>query len=85
MAPVARPPLRPTVSFSSTSQVSYYTVDSPILEKKSTGLDMDQERKERSDAWRFYGCFACLSLLNFVCDVSITALSTALPVSVPTN
>lgn len=79
---VVRPPLRPMVSFSSMSQVSCYSVDSPILEKQSKGMGRTGESGV-SDAWRFYGSFACLSLLNFVCDISITALSAALPVSIP--
>ncbi|KAF2166757.1 hypothetical protein M409DRAFT_66343 [Zasmidium cellare ATCC 36951] len=67
-----RPPLRPMVSFGEISMVSYYSMDEPILEKESNGS------RGGSD-WRFYGCFACLALLNFVCDVSFTALATALP------
>lgn len=30
--------------------------------------------------WRFYGTFACLALLNFICAIDATILSVALPV-----
>lgn len=83
--PPTRPPLRPTVSFSSVSEVSYYSADEPILEKDALRVTIEELGEEKVGGrcdWKFYGCFTCLCLLNFVCDLSTTALSTALPVSI---
>lgn len=72
------------MSFSSVSLVSYYSATSPTREMKTMSVAMEEKLegkgKEGRD-WRFCGCFTCLCLLNFVCDLSITAFSTTLPVS----
>lgn len=57
-----------TNSFSSLSTVN--TIKEEELENNST------EKR----GWRFYGTFACLALLNFVCALDATILSVALPV-----
>lgn len=57
-----------TNSFSSISTAD--TIEEEKLDEKST------EKR----GWRFYGTFACLALLNFVCALDATILSVALPV-----
>lgn len=87
MIPV-RPPLRPTQSFGSSSDVSYYSPTLSEFGKKSMFASVeemfpDQEvlTARSGHGWRFYATFTCLALLNFSCDFSTTVLSTALPVS----
>lgn len=46
--------------------------------EKSDMAPIDPESKKRG--WRFFGSFACLAILNFVCAVDATILSVALPV-----
>lgn len=49
-----------------------------------TDLTIEEEKAELVTApkrgWRFYGTFACLALLNFICAIDATILSVALPV-----
>lgn len=85
MIPV-RPPLRPTQSFGSSSDVSYYSPTLSEFGKKSMFASVeemfpDQEvlTARSGHGWRFYATFTCLALLNFSCDFSTTVLSTALP------
>lgn len=42
---------------------------------KMHSLDVEQKK-----GWRFFGTFACLAILNFVCAIDATILSVALPV-----
>lgn len=42
--------------------------------------ETDQQETQRG--WRFYGTFASLGLLNFVCAIDATILSVALPVRI---
>ncbi|CAK4034528.1 MFS multidrug transporter [Lecanosticta acicola] len=86
-----RPPLRPTVSFGGVSKMSTYSSSdsgASVFQKKEAivsveALEEDVQpavRGSRRDAWSFYACFACLCLLNFMCDVSTTAMAMVLPI-----
>jgi hypothetical protein len=45
--------------------------------------DIEKEPAVVKRGWRFYGTFACLALLNFICAIDATILSVALPVRYP--
>lgn len=83
--PLTAQPLRPKVSFSTFSQISIFSADEPILdaqgkERKAFYTNVLIEEDQRRFDWRFCACVAVLGLVNFACDFSATALSTALPV-----
>lgn len=84
-----RPPLRPTISFGGVSKLSMYSDESSIYHHKAatvtvTSFDEDDEGptpKKGNGRWRFYVCHACICLVNFMCDVSLTVMALVLPVS----
>lgn len=84
-----RPPLRPTISFEGVSKLSIYSDESSIYQHKAanvtvTSFDEDHERptsKKGIGRWRFYVCYTCICLANFMCDVSLTVMAMVLPVS----
>ncbi|EME38551.1 hypothetical protein DOTSEDRAFT_57602 [Dothistroma septosporum NZE10] len=81
-----RPPLRPTASYGSASDVSYYSPTASQLVNKAPSVSIEELFNEREQSrptcghdWRYYATLTCLASLNFSCDLSTTVLSTALP------
>jgi hypothetical protein len=46
-------------------------------------MEKDEQPVPVKRGWRFYGTFATLAILNFVCAVDATILAVALPVRLP--
>jgi hypothetical protein len=70
-------PERPLNSGGEEESSSEPSAKSSIEMEKSEMHSMDAEQKK---GWRFFGTFACLAVLNFVCAIDATILSVALPV-----
>ncbi|RDL36552.1 MFS general substrate transporter [Venustampulla echinocandica] len=47
--------------------------------ERCTARDVEGQTTTQKRSWRFYGTFACLALLNFICAIDATILSVALP------
>ncbi|PQE32818.1 mfs multidrug transporter protein [Rutstroemia sp. NJR-2017a WRK4] len=69
-------PERPLNSGGEDESSSEESAKSSVEMEKSELHSMDAEQKK---GWRFFGTFACLAILNFVCAVDATILSVALP------
>ncbi|KAH8601292.1 major facilitator superfamily domain-containing protein [Bisporella sp. PMI_857] len=51
------------------------------IQSNRSSIDELEKEKELAQkrGWRFYGTFACLALVNFICAIDATILSVALP------
>lgn len=62
---------------------SIYNVSSSGLQIEDDDVQLIETTTNPSRGWRFYGTFACLAILNFICAIDATILSVALPVRLP--